>query len=354
MNSALLLSAETLSSTKQNSKRGNDGIKRSSLPNRDLGTFHIRPANDLLNVNRARASRFLFPHVARKGGDSSQGTFFDIPIVIKSIRGKKTCNSRRSFIDGQGGIILMELNQKDKLLNKDIIKYMAMFTMLLNHIANIFLPNGILYEICLNLGYFTAVIMCYFLVEGYQYTHSKKRYLQRLLLFTLISQIPYSLAFTTEAYIEFHGFSMMATLTLCFFILLTVEKVKSRLSKAIVILLLILLSSFCDWSLLAPIFTLLFIWAQNSTARLKAAFFISALLFGLFNFTGGIGTFSLGANLFYSVSAMAGVGLGGLCILYLYNGKRMQRGQNFSKWFFYFFYPVHLLILGIIRIAAGL
>ena len=50
-----------------NKKRRNDGIKRSSPSNRDLGTFRMRPANDLLKVNRARASRFLFPHVARRG-----------------------------------------------------------------------------------------------------------------------------------------------------------------------------------------------------------------------------------------------------------------------------------------------
>lgn len=248
----------------------------------------------------------------------------------------------------------MSLNEKDKLLNRDIIKYIAMFTMLLNHIAIIFLPSGILFDIFLNLGYFTAVTMCYFLVEGYQYTHSKKKYLQRLLLFALISQIPYSLAFATGTYIEFHDFSMMTTLALCFLVLLTLEKVKSKPLKILVIVLLILLSKFCDWPLLAPIFTLLFVWAQNSVSRLKIAFFLAALLYGLCNFVVYMHAFPLSTNLWYAVTAMAGVGLGGLCILYLYNGKRMKVGENFSKWFFYLFYPVHLLILAIIRIAAGM
>lgn len=45
--------------------------------------------------------------------------------------------------------------------------------MLLNHIANVLLPeNTILWEAFIDIGYFTAITMCYFLVEGFYYTHS--------------------------------------------------------------------------------------------------------------------------------------------------------------------------------------
>ena len=54
---------------------------------------------------------------------------------------------------------------KGKVLNRDVIKYIAMFTMLMNHIANIFLtPGSLLFEILVDVGYFTAPVMCYFLV----------------------------------------------------------------------------------------------------------------------------------------------------------------------------------------------
>ena len=218
----------------------------------------------------------------------------------------------------------MNLSQKEKRWSKDVVKYIAMAAMLLNHIAYIFLPEGILFEIFLNLGYLTAVTMCYFLVEGYQYTHSKKKYLQRLVLFAFLSQIPYSLAFTSGTYIEFHGFSMMTTLVLCFLILLTAEQVKN---KPVRILLIVLM---------------------------KLAFLLCAVLFGLVNFAGGLTLFPLAINLRNSFFSMAGIGLAAFCILCLYNGQRAKRAQNFSKWFFYLFYPVHLLLLGIIRIAAGL
>lgn len=39
-------------------------------------------------------------------------------------------------------------------------------------------------------------------------------------------------------------------------------------------------------------------------------------------------------------------------VLVFYNGERAKKGQVFSKWFFYLFYPVHLFILYLIK--AGL
>ncbi len=102
-------------------------------------------------------------------------------------------------------------------MNRDQIKYAAMFTMLLNHIANIFLePGTFLFEVMVDVGYFTAITMCYFLVEGYGYTRSKEKYGKRLLLFALISEIPFCLAFTEEGTISFVSMNMLFTLFLCF------------------------------------------------------------------------------------------------------------------------------------------
>ena len=40
-------------------------------------------------------------------------------------------------------------------LTRDAIKYLAIFTMLLNHIANVLLPeNTILWEVLVDIGYF--------------------------------------------------------------------------------------------------------------------------------------------------------------------------------------------------------
>ena len=243
------------------------------------------------------------------------------------------------------------LTDKYKILNRDQIKYIAMFLMLLNHISIIFLePGTFLSELFLDLGYFTAITMCYFLVEGYQYTHSKKKYVSRLLIFALISEIPFCLAFTEEGIIGFHGLNMIFTLLLCFGIIFVVEKVSNKVLKFVCILGLIIPSLISDWALLAPVFTLLFIWSYGSKSKIKITFIISMLLFGLMEILNRIDIIPLKENLIFALGNMSGILLAGIAIIYLYNGERMERGRDFSKWFFYVFYPGHLLVLGLIRI----
>ena len=102
-------------------------------------------------------------------------------------------------------------------MNRDAIKMLAMLTMLLNHIATALLPAGQpLTNLFLFIGYFTAVTMCYFLVEGYGRTRSKRNYAARLLVFALLAQFPYQLAFPEYGMAGFVQFNMLFTLLLCF------------------------------------------------------------------------------------------------------------------------------------------
>lgn len=241
---------------------------------------------------------------------------------------------------------------KWNVLNRDQVKYIAVFAMLLNHISTVFLESGtFLSELFLNIGYFTAITMCYFLVEGYRYTHSKKKYAYRLFVFALLSELPYCLAFTQDGILEFYAFNMIFTLFICFCILLVNEKVQNRELKILAISALIFLTLFADWGLLAPVFTLLFVWSNGSRKKLKLSFLISMFLFFLFNFTGGLSRFSLSTNLLYALGSITGMALAAITILCFYNGKRSSRATAFSKWFFYWFYPAHLLVLGLLRLA---
>lgn len=114
-------------------------------------------------------------------------------------------------------------NQSFQILSRDFIKYIAMFTMLLNHAGHVFLTRGtLLYEILEDIGFFTAPVMCFFLAEGYDYTRSRVKYGLRLFLFAILSQIPFQLALGQR------GLNMIYTLFCCYLILVVMERVGSR------------------------------------------------------------------------------------------------------------------------------
>lgn len=245
----------------------------------------------------------------------------------------------------------MGSTERTRPLSRDAIKYIAMFTMLLNHIGNIFLSFGSpLWMLFINIGYFTAITMCYFLVEGYGYTRSKRRYALRLGLFALLSELPYCLAFSTGSALRFTGMNMMFTLLLCFFIILVLDKLQSPALKLAAVAGLTLISLFSDWGVFAPMFTVLFVWAKSDKRRIELSFILSMLFFGLYQYVGFSGALSTGKNIANTLAGMAGIALSGICIVYLYNGQRARRGRGFFKWFFYIFYPAHLLILGLMRV----
>ncbi len=237
-------------------------------------------------------------------------------------------------------------------LNRDTIKYIAMFTMLLNHISTIFMPsNDPLAVFFRNIGYFTAISMCYFLVEGIKYTRSQKDYGKRLFIFALISQIPFSIAFTSSGIIGHTPLNMFFTLFICFCVVKTLQGDNSKISKTFTILGLVFLSLFCDWPFMAPIYTMLFVWAGGNKTKIKLSFAVCTVLFGSFVYSNNVLRGVAGNALIYSVIfGMLGTLCSAIVISFFYNGKRMENWQNFSKWFFYLFYPVHLMVLGGIRL----
>ena len=238
-------------------------------------------------------------------------------------------------------------------LSRDAIKYIAMFTMLLNHIAQIFMTPGLLQEALIDIGYFTAPVMCWFLVEGYGYTRSKKRYALRLAVFAALSELPFCLAFTWDGVLSYYGMNMIFTLLICFLILLAEEKMRPGLPRRLVQAALALLTAVLpsDWPLLAPVYTLLFAWARGSRRRTKWAFFWAGAALWAMLWLGSVGWLPVWRGLLYACGGTAGMILATVAILYCYNGRRAEHGQRFSKWFFYWFYPVHLLVLGLIRVA---
>lgn len=229
-------------------------------------------------------------------------------------------------------------------MNRDTIKYIAIIAMTCNHFAHVFLnSNTLLYEVLVDIGYFTAVTMCYFLVEGYHYTRDKQKYAQRLFIFGIISQIPYMLA------LSYKQFNMLLTLCICYQILQVLDSRRSENEKYAMVFLLSSVTVVSDWALMAPFFTIIFAKSRGDKRKTIRAFLISATAYGTINLLSIVMVYPVGEAVLRSVCSCIGILAAGIVIVDCYNGKQAVRGRSFSKWFFYIYYPLHLAVLWILK-----
>ena len=71
---------------------------------------------------------------------------------------------------------------------QDLLKIVAMVTMLMDHLGVIFFPEV---DWLRTIGRLAFPLFAYFIAQGFRYTRSRPRYFLRLLVFGLISQVPY-------------------------------------------------------------------------------------------------------------------------------------------------------------------
>lgn len=83
-------------------------------------------------------------------------------------------------------------------LSGTALKYIACITMLIDHIGASCIEAGILLaadRVLRYIGRLAFPIFCFLAVEGFLHTHDVKKYVRRLLLFGLLSEVPFDLAF---------------------------------------------------------------------------------------------------------------------------------------------------------------
>ena len=190
--------------------------------------------------------------------------------------------------------------------------------MLIDHVGAVLFPGEMTFRY---IGRIAFPIFCFLLVEGFHHTRDVKKYLMRLAGFALISEIPYDLAFRNTLF-EIEHQNVFFTLFLGVFLMHMLEKYTEITVKTAWIILVMWASTAlaCDYTYKGILLILVYYFLRDFKA--------GAASFGaLWNFAWGNSTQYYGA--FSSI------------FIAFYNGKK---GKGI-KYFFYIFYPVHLLIL---------
>ncbi|MDR1800646.1 MAG: conjugal transfer protein TraX [Lachnospiraceae bacterium] len=205
------------------------------------------------------------------------------------------------------------------------LKWIAIITMVIDHTGYVLYPA---YPIFRYIGRLSFPIFCFLLVEGFYHTGNVKKYALRLGIFAILSEIPYDLAFHGKI-LEFgNGQNVFFTLLIGLLVLYVWERCRSLpvgIAAATAGMCLAALIK-CDYS-----YTGVFLIWLIAFKRDQKPFML--FLAGIWNF------------LFYGKVQYWGAFA---CIpIALYNGKRGRK----MKYFFYIFYPVHLLILHFISLA---
>lgn len=234
-----------------------------------------------------------------------------------------------------------------KPLNRNMIKHLAVFAMLLDHIAWTFLnfrtPTAQIFHV---IGRITAPIMCFFLAQGYTYTRSFKKYALRLFIFAVISEVPWWLM-RDEALFTL-SFNMIFTLFLSLLAVHVEATKESTAEKVLFIGLICVLSYWCDWKYFAVLWSVGFYKYRDSIKKCCLWQASVGLLYCIYTFYGNFSYSGDMLNAFLSSAFSLGTFLS-VPVLLLYNenpGKKTKVG----KWFFYVFYPLHMTVLGIIHI----
>lgn len=246
----------------------------------------------------------------------------------------------------------------------NVLKWVAIAAMLIDHTAAVL--GGWLPPLCSGLmrdvGRIAFPIFAYGIAQGCVYTHSARRYLGRLLLFAVLSELPYQLALEQPLPPRFATTNVFFTLFAGAACCQIVKFCKSKGRRwawaavvpvgAIVLLCEILGTDYGGFGVLCVLLPYLF-W-ESKPARLIALGSVVALIYIVVSHFQGFGMplywiyapENVGSMVRETLFALAGVGL-----IALYNG---QPGSKKGKWFFYVFYPAHLLALWLLRAAADL
>ncbi|WP_339169533.1 TraX family protein [Paenibacillus sp. FSL R5-0341] len=204
-----------------------------------------------------------------------------------------------------------------------MMQWIAMITMLIDHIGAVFFPHIIELRI---IGRIAFPIYAFAVYIGYKHTRDVQKYIWRLFWIAIISQVPFMAAF------NHYSLNVVWTLWSALLVLFVIDKLPSRLLSIPIVIGAgwFMEISLMDYGMYGLLLVLLFRYFQGPVL-VVAHVVLNALYLLLHN----------SSVQMYSVLATAGIAIA----QYYQAGFRMKG----PRWVWRYFYPAHLAIIAIIR-----
>ena len=184
-------------------------------------------------------------------------------------------------------------------------------------------------------GGLAVPVYAFLLVEGFCRTSDYRRYLLTILLFAVISEVPYDLAIS-GVFWDMTGQNALWTMLISLIMLYGLRFFQDRKGLSVWLGRIVLVLAAVLWT------TLLRTGFGTCTVLLVATYYV------LYDSKGLRILIGVAISTMYVTGPISGYPL------YAYNSERGWKGRPGLKYVFYIFYPLHLLILGLIaRLIAG-
>lgn len=248
------------------------------------------------------------------------------------------------------------------------LKWIALLSMTVDHMEKIFpvqalllnyfgvdlLVSSAMLQLMTILGRIAFPIYAYGIAQGVVYTNNSKKYLLRLLMFALISEIPFQL-FNNRGMPAFgmtNVFFTLLTGAFCCFIIKFFREKSNTWIATFFIVLLVVIAEVCrmDYGGVGVLFIVApYIFFESKRNRLLALTIVTLFFYIFVNqflgFSGQFFQWLLDGAAFKTVALKLAGALTAVVLLLFYTG---QKGSSRNKLFFYIFYPVHLFVLYIV------
>ena len=182
------------------------------------------------------------------------------------------------------------------------------------------------------LGRISFPLFAFLITEGYVHTSNLKKYYQRLLIFGIISQIPFMLFRTLVG--EWKLLNIMFTLLIGLIAITIYDKEKNKFISIPIMIALIFCGEFLnvDYGAFGIITVILMYMLKNKKVVLSIIYGVVVLIYYGINYKFN---YSIELLLYCFFTWFPSL------IICMYNGKQRRK----MKYFFYCFYPIHMLIV---------